>query len=184
LRPATAHREPLALLHARDAFTHGSTIRYEPQPNKNTIGYWTKLDDWVSWDFLVDQPGIYEAEILQGCGKGSGGSEVEFSIAAQTLKVTVQDSSGFTNSLALANGQAVNLENYNLAQLTIWHWLGFAIGGAWVLYWTVTRPTVTRLAVTTQIPLNSDGLEFGLVTRKDHRVANWFAIGTPANPPN
>jgi methane/ammonia monooxygenase subunit B len=94
--------------------------------------------------------------------------------------ITVQDSGGFTNSLALANGQTVNLENYNLAQLTIWHWLGFAIGGAWVLYWTVTRPTVTRLAVTTQIPLNSDGLEFGLVTRKDQRVANWFAIGTIA----
>jgi methane/ammonia monooxygenase subunit B len=94
--------------------------------------------------------------------------------------ITVQDSGGFTNSLALMNGQTVNLENYNLAQLTIWHWLGFAVGGAWLLYWAVSRPVVTRLAVTTQIPLTSDGLDFGLVTRKDHRVATWFAIGTVA----
>jgi methane/ammonia monooxygenase subunit B len=92
--------------------------------------------------------------------------------------ITVQDGGGFTNSLALMNGQTVNLENYNLAQLTIWHWLGFALGGAWALYWTVTRRVVTRLAVTTQIPLNSDGHDFGLITRTDHRVATWFAIGT------
>jgi methane/ammonia monooxygenase subunit B len=94
--------------------------------------------------------------------------------------ITVQDSGGFTNSLALMNGQTVNLENYNLAQLTIWHWLGFAVGGAWLLYWAVSRPVVTRLAVTMQIPLTSDGLDFGLVTRKDHRVATWFAMGTVA----
>jgi methane/ammonia monooxygenase subunit B len=92
--------------------------------------------------------------------------------------ITVEDSGGHTNSLMMLNGQNVNLESYNLVQLTIWHWLGFGIGLTWVLYWVVTRPTLTRLAVTTQIPLNSDGEDIGLVTRKDHRIANWFAIGT------
>ena len=32
----------------------------------------------------------------------------------------------------------------------------------------------------TQLSINNDGHEFGLVTRKDHRVANWFAIGLVA----
>src|SRR6202521_463986 len=91
--------------------------------------------------------------------------------------ITVQDTGGFTNSLALLNGQSINLETYNLAQLSVWQWLGFAVGLGWVLYWTVTRPSVTRLAVATQLSLNNDGHEFGVVTRKDHRVANWFAIG-------
>jgi methane/ammonia monooxygenase subunit B len=94
--------------------------------------------------------------------------------------ITVQDTGGFTNSLTLLNGQSINLETYNLAQLSVWQWLGFAAGLGWVLYWTVTRPGMTRLAVATQLSLNNDGHEFGLVTRKDHRVANWFAIGLVA----
>ena len=85
------------LLHARDVAIHGTTVRYEPQTNKNTIGYWTKVSDWVSWDFQVSQAGSYEVEILQGCGKGSGGSEVAFGVGEQTLLVTVQDTGGFQN---------------------------------------------------------------------------------------
>src|ERR1044072_1350534 len=30
------------VLLATNAVTHGKQIRYEPQPHKNTIGYWTK----------------------------------------------------------------------------------------------------------------------------------------------
>jgi hypothetical protein len=93
------------LLHARDASIHGSTVRYEPQTNKNTIGYWTKLEDWVSWDFSIDQLGTFEVEILQGCGKGSGGSEVEFSVDAQTLKIVVQDTGGFQNFVSRGIGR-------------------------------------------------------------------------------
>ena len=96
-RPIVQGSDGVLLLHARDVTIHGKTVRYEPQPNKNTIGYWTKLDDWVSWDFVVEKPGSYEVEILQGCGTGSGGSEVDFSVGAQTIKVTVQGTGGFQN---------------------------------------------------------------------------------------
>src|SRR5689334_21625962 len=41
------------LLHSRDAAVHGKTLRYEPQPQKNTLGYWTDAADWASWDFTV-----------------------------------------------------------------------------------------------------------------------------------
>lgn len=84
-------------LHARVAAIHGTTVRYEPQPNKNTIGYWTRVEDWVSWDFELAEPGRFKVEILQGCGQGSGGSEVDFSVGKQTLKVTVKDTGGFQN---------------------------------------------------------------------------------------
>jgi len=97
------------LLHSRDVTIHGATVRYEPQPNKNTIGYWTKVDDWVSWDLEIKQPGEFTVEILQGCGKGSGGAEVEFSVNEQTLKVIVEDTGGFQNFKTRAIG-TVKLE--------------------------------------------------------------------------
>lgn len=82
-------------LHARWVTIHGSTVRYEPQPDKDTIGYWTRLQDWVSWEFEVTKPGRFKVEILQGCGVGSGGSEVHFECSGQVLKVTVEETGGF-----------------------------------------------------------------------------------------
>src|SRR5438128_11092885 len=63
--------------------------------------------------------------------------------------ITVQDPPGraaFTNPLPLLNGYTVDLERYNLPQLTMWHWLFFAIGLVWVLYWVVPKPGIPRLA--------------------------------------
>jgi arylsulfatase A len=87
------------LLHARGATIHGngSGVRYEPQPYKNTLGYWTNAADWVSWEFQVNEPGLFTLEILQGCGTGSGGSEVEFSVEDQKLSTVVQETGGFQN---------------------------------------------------------------------------------------
>jgi methane/ammonia monooxygenase subunit B len=48
----------------------------------------------------------------------------------------------------------------------------------WMIYWTVPKRTVTNLAVTSQIPLNTDGMQYGLITKKDHRNMNLFVLGT------
>lgn len=85
------------LLHSKDVTIHGKTVRYEPQPNKNTIGFWTKAEDWVSWTFTVSKPGTFTIEVLQGCGKGSGGSEVEVSIGDQKVTFIVEDTGHFQN---------------------------------------------------------------------------------------
>jgi hypothetical protein len=74
-------------LFAKDARIHGTKARYEPEPHKNTIGYWTVPEDWVSWDFEVARAGRYEVEVQQGCK--DGGSEVAVEIAGQTLAFTV-----------------------------------------------------------------------------------------------
>ena len=84
------------LLLATNAVTHGRTIRYEPQPHKNTIGYWTKAEDWVSWEFEVDRPGRFEITLTQSCGKASGGSEVAFNVGDQTIKDIVPETGSFT----------------------------------------------------------------------------------------
>ena len=98
------------LMHAKDVSIHGATVRYEPQPNKNTVGYWTKVEDWVSWDFQVTRPGRFQVEILQGCGKGSGGSEVAFSVGKQTLTTIVEDTGHFQNFIPRTIGE------YNFTQ--------------------------------------------------------------------
>lgn len=97
-RPIQPSPDGTILLHARDVTIHGTTVRYEPNPHKNTVGYWTKKADWVSWDFVVAKAGRFDVMPLQGCGKGSGGAEVEFAFdGTQILKMTVQDTGGFQN---------------------------------------------------------------------------------------
>ena len=94
--------------------------------------------------------------------------------------ITVEENpDGFSNPVTLAEGgSTINLENYQLSFTWIWLVLTFLIGLAWMIYWTVPKRTVTNLAVTSQIPLNTDGMDYGLITKKDHRNMNWFAIGT------
>ena len=93
-------------LFAKDAKVHGETARYEPQSYKNTIGYWTKPEDWVSWDFAVASAGKYEVEVLQGCK--DGGSEVAVEVGGATLKFTVVGTGHFQNFIQKTIG-AVDL---------------------------------------------------------------------------
>ena len=81
------------VLPARDVVVHGTTVRYEP--DKNTIGYWLKKEDWVSWDLEVVTPGTFSLEMLEGCGAGSGGSHYTVEIAGQKLQDKVQDTGSF-----------------------------------------------------------------------------------------
>jgi len=98
--------------------------------------------------------------------------------------ITVQDAGGFANNITLLNGQTANLETYGLGQLSIFQWLGFALGMVWMLYWTVPKigganhRTVSKLPVTLRVPLNTDGQDIGLITKQDHRVSNWLLAAT------
>lgn len=69
------------LLHAHQATTQGTKLRFEPQWYKNTVGYWTVPTDYASWKFTIEQPGRYAVAILQGCGAGQGGSDAKLSIS-------------------------------------------------------------------------------------------------------
>lgn len=84
-------------LPARTAEVHGTMLRFEPLPHKNTLGYWVNVDDWASWEFTVSEPGTFTVEVLQGCGKGQGGSDVNVQLGDRTLKFTVEDTGHFQN---------------------------------------------------------------------------------------
>jgi arylsulfatase A-like enzyme len=84
-------------LPARTAKIHGIQVRYESVPHKNTLGFWTRAEDQVSWEFTLTRPGTFSVEALQGCGKGQRGSEVEFDFGDQKLRMTVEDTGGYQN---------------------------------------------------------------------------------------
>jgi arylsulfatase A len=82
-------------LPARTAEVHGEQLRYEPLPHKNTLGYWTNVNDWARFEFEVKQPGAFEVELLVGCGRGSGGSLVQVGVGDEKLEFTVEETGGF-----------------------------------------------------------------------------------------
>jgi acetyl esterase/lipase len=96
-RIATASPGAIVALPAHDSVTHGESLRYEPQPHKNTLGFWTNPDDWCQWFVYVEQPGRYRLEVLQGCGAGQGGSEVVARLGDQQLSLVVEDTGHFQN---------------------------------------------------------------------------------------
>jgi arylsulfatase A len=95
--PNPQGKEGEVTLAARTAEVHGVMLRYEPLPHKNTLGFWVRADDWAAWEFTITKPGAFTVEVLQGCGTGQGGSEVEMSIGDQVVKFIVEDTGHFQN---------------------------------------------------------------------------------------
>lgn len=103
--PNPQNKEGNIVLHSRTALIEGIQLRYEPLPHKNTLGFWTRVEDTASFEFTVTSPGKFTVEILQGCGKGSGGAEVDLIVGEQKITFTVQDTGGFQNFVAREIGQ-------------------------------------------------------------------------------
>ncbi len=85
------------LLHSRQAAIHGTALRYEPMPFKNTLGWWGRAEDWVDWKFEIHRPGTFDIEILQGCGTGHGGSDVIVDVAGTRIPFVVEETGHFQN---------------------------------------------------------------------------------------
>lgn len=84
-------------LPASNATVHATMMRYEPQTNKNCLGYWTKAEDWAEWTFAVPHAASFEVEIWQGCGKGQGGSDVAVEVDGRRFNFVVEDTGHFQN---------------------------------------------------------------------------------------
>lgn len=87
--------DPRIVLPAHAATVHGTTLRYEPEPHKNCLGYWTKAEDWAEWQFAVPHAGRFAIEVWQGCGKGHGGSDVLVEVGSARLPFVVEDTGHF-----------------------------------------------------------------------------------------
>lgn len=70
-------------------------LQFEPLAYKNTVGYWVNPKDSPHWNFEVKNPGRFRVRILQGCGKGQGGSDLTIRIGEQNLKYKVRATGQF-----------------------------------------------------------------------------------------
>ncbi len=136
--------------------------------------------------FFVEKGGIYQFKMVM-LGREPGRWHVHPGIAVQgtgTLVgpgewVTVQPGAAeFAFPVALLSGQTINLNNYGGQFVWWWSFAGFLLGVAWMLYWTLTKRTVTNLAVTIQLPVNDDAPDIGLITPRDHIWMNVLAALT------
>jgi methane/ammonia monooxygenase subunit B len=133
--------------------------------------------------FFVEKGGIYQFKMVI-LGKEPGRWHVHPGMAVKgtgTLIgpgewVTVQPSGAkFEFPLTLLNGQTIELNTYGGQFVWWWSFAGFLLGVAWMLYWTLTKRTVTNLAVTLQLPVNDDAPDIGLITPRDHMWMNVLA---------
>ena len=61
-------------------------------------------DDWAEWTVEVPAAGRYEVDILQGCGNGSGGAEVEFTVGGTAFTVKVVETGHFQHFIRRSLG--------------------------------------------------------------------------------
>src|SRR5215470_4414125 len=122
--------------------------------------------------FFVEKGGVYQFKMVI-LGRDPGRWHVHPGIAVQgtgTLIgpgewVTVAAGAGkFTFPVALVSGQTIDLNTYGREFVWWWSFAGFLIGAVWMFYWTLSKRTVTNLAVTVQLGPNDDAPDIGLIT--------------------
>jgi arylsulfatase A-like enzyme len=106
------------LLQARDALIHGSKLRFEDAPHKDTLGFWVQKSDWAEWTFIAPGTGTFEVELLQGCGPGSGGAVIEIAIKDQKLTTQVIETGHFQRFIPVSVG-SVRLTGQQSYTLTV-----------------------------------------------------------------
>ena len=74
VRPTEQAGDGTLTLRCGHGLTSGEKLRFEPQPHKNTIGYWTMVADRVTWPVRIERPGSFNVGALQGAAKNGGGT--------------------------------------------------------------------------------------------------------------
>ena len=85
----------LIFLEARDAQVKATKMKYEEPPQKDTLGFWVNVEDTASWTFQAPKAGTYRVTVLQGCGKGNGGSVVALDTPQGSCEFTVEETGHF-----------------------------------------------------------------------------------------
>ena len=85
----------LIFLEARDAQVKATKMKYEDPPQKDTLGFWVNAADTASWTFQAPKAGSYRVTVLQGCGKGNGGSVVALDTPQGSCEFTVEETGHF-----------------------------------------------------------------------------------------
>ncbi len=107
----------LVFLEARDATVSGEKLLYEKPPHKDTLGYWVNPADTASWTFDAPRAGRYRVTVLQGCGRGQGGSLVALECGESRLEFTVEETGHFQRFVPRDVGQLTLVAGQNLLRV-------------------------------------------------------------------
>lgn len=102
--PVKQAEDGSVLLLAKDATTFSENMRYEPNPAKNCLGFWTEKDDYAEWSFTVSKPGRFAVFVTQGNG-AAGGSGVAVVSGGQRLDFVVKGTGGYQKWQEVAVGE-------------------------------------------------------------------------------
>ncbi len=97
-------------LHAKSATTYAEALRYEPQPEKNCLGFWKFAEDWAEWVFDVSVPGEFDLVLHYGCDQGSAGGRAVLLLNDHSVEFSTEDTGGFQSWRELSLGR-VELKN-------------------------------------------------------------------------
>ena len=95
--PVAQADDGVILCHSKQATVHGTKLQYEHNPKKNTLGFWVNAGDWAHWEFANSVAGDFDIEVMQGCGKEQGGSDVEVRVGGKSFPFVVEDTGHFQN---------------------------------------------------------------------------------------
>jgi alpha-L-fucosidase len=106
----------VALL-AEDAEVVGTGARYEGG-EKRAIGYWTNLNDVVTWEVEIAQPGRFSVEVELACEPGQEGSTFEVAAGSQKLTGKVPATKGWADFTRLPLGE-IAISRKGKAKVTV-----------------------------------------------------------------
>ena len=95
------------------ARVQGTNAKYEA--DKSCIGFWTRKQDVVSWEFVVDRPGKYTVRVTYATERGSGGAQWQVKVAESVLEGRCKETGSWSEfitepiegALQLAKGRNV-----------------------------------------------------------------------------
>lgn len=142
-------------------------------------------DEFMPMSFYVEKGKVYDFSITL-LGRTPGTYHVHPAVYIEGSGpllgpgqwVTVSPApGGFKMPVKLLDGTEIpDLQTYRQWFIVAFTVGTFVLGMVWLLYWTVPKPTVTRLAVTNVIPSADWGSDFGLITRRDVRNVAIIAL--------
>lgn len=89
--PNPQHADGIVSLHVRAADIHGTQLRYESPPHRDSLRNWVRKEDWASFEFELAQPRKFDVELVYSCGPDDAGSEVELTIGSHVFPMIVQE---------------------------------------------------------------------------------------------
>lgn len=80
---------PITQLPARDGIAHGGIRRSRSAPNCSYFTNWTSVDDRITWEIAVANPGRYRATVFYACAEENVGSVVELSFQGNRIQTRI-----------------------------------------------------------------------------------------------